>query len=214
METSISTKIKPQVHDLSAFKQIMESRSHPLDMLREAISNMMAPEVKATEIKIQHYSHPEHNASFILKDDGIGMTYTGEPDNPGRLDRFIGLAFSRAAGLEADYWGWKGLGSKLMLNCNKLVIESWTGKSDDKFIILNIINPRNSLLSEPPLAPDYYLTQRESLPSDFKGTKIEVLGYDGGNKMYSMDEIERYLYWNTAIGITKDIHHKPQVLSP
>lgn len=212
METATSTKIKPQVHDLSAFKQIMESRSHPLDMLREAISNMMAPEVKATEIRVQHYSHPEHNASFILRDDGIGMTYTGNPDNPGRIDRFIGLAFSRAAGLEADYWGWKGLGSKLMLNCNKLVIESWTGKSDNKFIILNIINPRNSLLSEPPLAPDYYLTQREPLPSDFKGTKIEVLGYDGGNKMYSMDEIERYLYWNTAIGITKDIHHKPKFL--
>lgn len=212
METSNSAKIKPQVHDLSAFKQIMESRSHPLDMLREAISNMMAPEVQAKELRIQHYSHPEHNASFILKDDGIGMTYTGDPENPGRLDRFIGLAFSRAAGLEADYWGWKGLGSKLMLNCNKLVVESWTGQSDNKYIILNIINPRNSLLSEPPLAPDYYLTQRESLPSDFKGTKIEVLGYDSGNKMYSMDEIERYLYWNTAIGITKDIHHKPKIL--
>ena len=64
METSNSTKIKPLVHDLSAFKQIMESRSHPLDMLREAISNMMAPEVQALEIRVQHYSHPEHNASF------------------------------------------------------------------------------------------------------------------------------------------------------
>lgn len=212
MESSTSTKIKPQVHDLSAFKQIMESRSHPLDMLREAISNMMAPEVKANEIKIQHYSHPEHNASFILKDDGIGMIYTGNPEKPGRLDRFIGLAFSRAAGLDADYWGWKGLGSKLMLNCNKLVVESWTGNNDNKYIILNIINPRSSLLSEPPLAPDYYLTQRDSLPSDVKGTKIEVLGYDSGNKMYSMDEIERYLYWNTAVGITKEFHHKPKIL--
>jgi hypothetical protein len=212
METSTSIKIKPQIHDLSTFKQIMESRSHPLDMLREAISNMLAPEVQATEIRLQHYSHPEHNASFILKDNGVGMTYTGSSDNPGRLDRFIGLAFSRAAGLEADYWGWKGLGSKLMLNCNKLVIESWTGKKDNKFIVLTITNPRNSLLSEPPLAPDYYLTQREYLSSDVRGTKIEVLGYDGGNKMYSIDEIERYMYWNTAIGITKDIYHKPKVL--
>lgn len=211
MTSTDSTKIKPKVHDLSTFKQIMESRSHPLDMLREAISNMMAPEVKASELKIQHYSHPEHNASFILKDDGIGMTYTEDTDNPGRLNRFIGLAFSRAAGLEADYWGWKGLGSKLMLNCNKLVLETWTGNNQDKFIILNIINPRNSLLSEPPLAPDYYLTQRESLPSDTKGTKIEVLGYDGGQKMYSIDEIERYLYWNTAVGITKEINHKPRI---
>ncbi|ADE14616.1 hypothetical protein Nhal_1465 [Nitrosococcus halophilus Nc 4] len=211
METTTSTKIKPQVHDLSTFKQIMESRSHPLDMLREGISNMMAPEIGASELRIQHYSHPEYNASFILKDNGIGMSYTGNAENPGRLDRFIGLAFSRAAGLSADYWGWKGLGSKLMLNCNKLVVETWTGNPDEKFIILNIINPRSSLLSEPPIAPDYYLTQRDSLPSDHKGTKIEVLGYDGGKKMYSMEEIERYLYWNTALGITKDISHKPQI---
>ncbi|NOZ64405.1 MAG: hypothetical protein GXO71_05685 [Caldiserica bacterium] len=212
METADSSKIKPKIHDLSAFKQIMESRSHPLDMLREAISNMMAPEVNASELRIQHYSHPEYNASFILKDNGIGMTYTGDTDNPGRLDRFIGLAFSRAAGLTADYWGWKGLGSKLMLNCNKLVVETWTGNPNDKFIVLNIINPRSSLLAEPPMAPDYYLTQRDALPSDHKGTKIEVLGYDGGKKMYSMDEIERYLYWNTAIGITKEISHKPKIL--
>jgi len=211
MESTNSTKIKPQIHDLSAFKQIMESRSHPLDMLREAISNMMAPEVQASELKLQHYSHPEHNASFILKDNGIGMPYSGNPEKPDRLDRFIGLAFSRAAGLEADYWGWKGLGSKLMLNCNKLVVETWTGNNDNNFIVLNIINPRSSLMSEPPLAPDYYLTQRTPLPSDIKGTKIEVLGYDGGGKIYSIDEIERYLYWNTAVGITKDIHHKPRI---
>lgn len=212
MNTSESKKIKPQVHDLSTFKQIMESRSHPLDMLREAISNMMAPEVNAQEITITHYSHPEFNSSFILKDDGVGMTYTGDVENPGRLDRFIGLAFSKAAGLKADYWGWKGLGSKLMLNCHKLILETWTGNNSDEFIILNIINPRNSLLSEPPQSPDYYLTKRKALPSDYKGTKIEVLGYDGGNKLYSYEEIERYIYWNTAIGITKELNHKPIIL--
>ena len=211
MDASTAEKIKPQIHDLSAFKQIMESRSHPLDMLREAISNMMAPEVNANKIVIQHYSHPEYNASFILKDDGIGMTYTSNTDNPGRLDRFIGLAFSKAAGLPADYWGWKGLGSKLMLNCHKLVLETWTGNSNDEHITLNIINPRNSLLSEPPQAPDYYLTKRTSLPSDTKGTKIDILGYDGGKNQYTFEAIVRYLYWNTAIGITKDLSHKPRV---
>lgn len=212
METSKSVKIKPQIHELSAFKQIMESRSHPLDMLREAISNMMAPEVGASEIRVQHYSHPEFNSSFILKDDGIGMTFTGDNQNPGRLDRFIGLAFSSVAGLDADYWGWKGLGSKLMLNCNKLFLESWTGNIKDEYVLLNVINPRNSLLSEPPIAPDYFLTKRKALDSDMKGTKIEIFGYDGGKKVYSMDETERYLYWNTAIGLTKQIEHKPIVL--
>lgn len=212
MDASSAEKIKPQIHDLSVFKQIMESRSHPLDMLREAISNIMAPEVNAQNIAIQHYSHPEYNSSFILKDDGIGMTYTGSSENPGRLDRFIGLAFSKAAGLNADYWGWKGLGSKLMLNCHKLILETWTGNPTDDHITLNIINPRNSLLNEPPQAPDYYLSKRKPNNSDLKGTKIEVLGYDGGSKQYSFDEIQRYLYWNSAVGITQELKHVPKII--
>lgn len=211
MDVTDSTKIKPKIHDLSTFKQIMESRSHPLDTLREAISNMMAPEVRATEIVIQHYSHPEYNGSFILRDDGIGMTYSGEEKDPKRLDRFIGVAFSKAAGLGADYWGWKGLGSKLLLNCNKLEVETWTGNAGDSVYRLQISNPRNSLLSEPPREPEYELYRSNAKQMDKKGTKIEVLGYDGGQKIYTMEEIIRYLYWNTAIGITKALNHKPKV---
>jgi len=204
-------KIKPQIHDLSTFKQIMESRSHPLDMLREAISNMMAPEVGASSISIQHYMHPDFNSSFILRDDGIGMTFTGDADNPGRLDRFIGLAFSKAAGLASDYWGWKGLGSKLMLNCHKLVLETWTGNDNDSFLTLSIVSPRNALLSEPPQEPGYFLSKRQAMNSDSKGTRIELLGYDGGKKQYSAEEIKRYLYWNTALGITKDLPYAPKI---
>lgn len=211
MEPTAAQKIKPKVHDLSAFKQVMESRSHPLEMVREAISNMMAPEVGASEIAIQFFSHPDYNASFIFKDDGIGMNYTGDDKDPGRLDRFLGLAFSKAAGLKADYWGWKGLGSKLMLNCNKLELESWTGKESEDVFSVTILNPRAKLLSEPPEEPDYFLNRRPPLSSDKKGTKIQILGYDGGDYMYNFEEIKRYLYLNTAIGLTKSIDHSPIV---
>ncbi|HBX52826.1 MAG: hypothetical protein A2309_14170 [Bacteroidetes bacterium RIFOXYB2_FULL_35_7] len=211
MDINETQKIKPKIHDLSAFKQVMESRSHPLDMVREAISNMLAPEVGAREVTLQHYSHPEFNASFIFKDDGIGMTYTGDAEKPGRLDRFIGLAFSKSAGLGGDYWGWKGLGSKLMLNCSKLVIESWTGLSIDMVYKIEIFNPRLSLLSDPPCEPVYELTQRRNNSIDRKGTKIEVFGYDGGKYNYSFEELKRYLYLNTAIGLTKKMDNLPQV---
>ena len=211
MEINQTQKIKPKIHDLSAFKQVMESRSHPLDMVREAISNMLAPEVGATEAIIQHYSHPEFNASFIFKDDGIGMTYTGDSEKPGRLDRFIGMAFSKSAGLDADYWGWKGLGSKLMLCCSKLVIESWTGLSTDMVYKIEIFNPRLSLLSDPPCEPVYELTQRKNNSVDRKGTKIEVFGYDGGKYNYAFEELKRYLYLNTAIGLTKQMDNLPLV---
>jgi hypothetical protein len=211
MEINETQKIKPKIHDLSAFKQVMESRSHPLDMVREAISNMLAPEVGAREVTLQHYSHPEFNASFIFKDDGIGMTYTGDAEKPGRLDRFIGLAFSKSAGLGGDYWGWKGLGSKLMLNCSKLVIESWTGLPIDMVYKIEIFNPRLSLLSDPPCEPVYELTQRKNNSIDRKGSKIEVFGYDGGKYNYSFEELKRYLYLNTAIGLTKKMDNLPQV---
>jgi len=211
MEATQTQKIKPRVHDLAAFKQVMESRSHPLDMIREAISNMMAPEVNATEVIMQHYSHPEYNSSFIFKDDGVGMTYTGSPENPGRLDRFIGLAFSKAAGLGSDYWGWKGLGSKLMLNCSKLVVETWTGIATDFVYKVEIFNPRASLLSEPPQEPVYELTQRQQNTMDRKGTKVDILGYDSGKYNYAFDEIKNYLYLNTAIGLTKKMYNLPTV---
>jgi hypothetical protein len=211
MEATQTQKIKPRVHDLAAFKQVMESRSHPLDMIREAISNMMAPEVDATEVIMQHYSHPEYNSSFIFKDDGVGMTYTGNPENPGRLDRFIGLAFSKAAGLGSDYWGWKGLGSKLMLNCSKMVVETWTGIETDFVYKVEIFNPRASLLSEPPQEPVYELTQRQQNSVDRKGTKVDILGYDSGKYNYTFDEIKNYLYLNTAIGLTKRMDNLPTV---
>jgi len=211
MQINESQKIKPQIHSLSAFKQVMESRSNPLDMVREAISNMMAPEVGATEIIIQHYSHPDYSSSFIFKDDGIGMVYTGDTDNPGRLDRFIGFAFSKAAGLAGDYWGWKGLGSKLMLNCSKLVIETWTGNISDSVYKIEIFNPRSCLLSEPPQEPVYELSKRPHNNIDKKGTKIEIYGYDGGKVQYSFDKIKNYLYLNTAVGLTKSMSGLPTV---
>lgn len=204
-------KIKPKIHDLSAFKQVMESRSHPLEMVREAISNMMAPEIGATEVTIQHYQHPDYNASFIFKDDGIGMTFTGDPETPGRLDRFIGLAFSKAAGLGGDYWGWKGLGSKLMLNCNKLTLETWTGCNTDLVYRVEIFNSRNCLLNEPPQEPIYELTKRNHNSSDSNGTKIEIFGYDGGKYNYTFDELKNYLYLNTAVGLTREMQNLPSV---
>ncbi|MCG3167243.1 MAG: hypothetical protein POELPBGB_03030 [Bacteroidia bacterium] len=211
MDINQTQKIKPKIHDLSAFKQVMESRSHPLDMVREAVSNMMAPEVGATEVSIQHYSQPEFNASFIFKDNGVGMTFTGDAEKPGRLDRFIGLAFSKSAGLGGDYWGWKGLGSKLMLNCSKMVVETWTGLPTDLVYKVEIFNPRASLLSEPPQEPIYELSQRSNNPADRKGTKVDIFGYDGGKYNYDFNELKNYLYLNTAIGLSKNMENLPAV---
>ena len=55
--------------------QLIRGGNHPLDLLRELISNAAAREVKARNIWVRCYSHPEHYV-FEVKDDGIGMDYT------------------------------------------------------------------------------------------------------------------------------------------
>lgn len=204
-------EVEVGVQKPSIIKQVMESRSHPLDMVREALSNMSTPEVKANEIIIQHYFDPDFGATFRFKDDGCGMDYTGNEKSPGRLDRFIGLGFSKAAGLRADLYGWKGLGAKLMLNCRKLEVVTWLGSEDDPIYKLEVNESRSHLLQDLPTMPKLYLSRRAAEPVDRKGTVITVFGYDGGQKEYSFEEIKRYLYLYTVVGLTSSRPSMPIV---
>lgn len=105
-----SVQIRPKVHDLSMIKQVIESRSHSLEIVREALSNMCTPEVGATEVHVQFYVDPDYGGTFVFRDNGCGMIYTGDDGNPGRLDRFLNLGYAGAVGLGGDKYGWKGLG--------------------------------------------------------------------------------------------------------
>lgn len=196
-------EIEPGIQKPSMIKQVMESRSHPLDMVREALSNMATPEVGASGLIIQHYADPDFGATFRFKDDGSGMDYSGSDDSPRRLDRFIGLGYSKAAGLAADLYGWKGLGAKLMLNCRRLELVTWEGIGEKPVYKLEVNEPRSHLLQDVPVMPKFYLSKRPSEAIDRRGTVITVFGYDGGQKEYSFDEIKRYLYLNTIVGLTK-----------
>ena len=51
-------QVRPKIHGLSLIKQVLESRSHSLEVVREALSNMCAPEVGASEVRIQFFLHP------------------------------------------------------------------------------------------------------------------------------------------------------------
>ncbi|MFZ2147699.1 MAG: hypothetical protein WAV28_10820 [Sedimentisphaerales bacterium] len=203
MEIHKPIEIEVEIQKPSMIKQVMESRSHPLDMVREAISNMSAPEVAASEIVIQHYSDPELGAAFRFRDNGCGMEYSEDEENPGRLNRFVGLGYSKAAGLTSDLYGWKGLGTKLMLNCRKLEVITWIGNTSSQVFELRVNEPRGYLLQDVPKMPKFYLTRREPDATDQKGTQITVYGYDGGQKEYSFPEIKQYLYLNTFVGLTK-----------
>lgn len=203
-------EVEPKIHEPSIVKQIVENRKHPLDVVREAISNMAPPEVKASKIEIKFYMHPEYGATFIFRDDGCGMGYSEDENNPKRLNKFINLGFAGVAGFEADKFGWKGLGSKLMLNGKKLELTTWTGSPDSFVYKVEINDPRAKILNDIPEMPKVLIFSRKPDVSDKKGTEITLYGYDGGETKYSKQELEQYLYQRTLIGYTKEDNTLPQ----
>ena len=72
----------------SIIKQIIKDRKHPLDMVREAISNMGDQDVGAKNCDIEYYKDTTYGSSFIFRDDGCGMRYSGDENNPEGLDKF------------------------------------------------------------------------------------------------------------------------------
>src|SRR3989337_81236 len=126
---SQSKEIDPIINELSLMKQLIKERAHPLDLLRELISNSGAKEVEATEIKIK-YTVDEEGHIFEVIDNGRGMGFTIDKLSPGRLDKFFGLGLSTIVGIKADEFSWKGLGSKLAYQSKRIEIDTWCGSGN------------------------------------------------------------------------------------
>ncbi len=196
--------VESEIHKASLVKQVVKNRNHVLDVVREALSNMCAPEVGATEVRVKYY-RSEYGATFVFEDDGCGMAYSGEEDNPKRLDRFIHLGFSGAAGLDSDKFSHKGLGSKLLLDCKELVVETWNGDPDEPVYEAKVRNPRSKLFdSDEPQLPEFSIIRRDAEEHESKGTKIMAKGYAGGDIDFSREEIEQYLYYYSVVGSTEE----------
>lgn len=194
-------EIEIRAHLPALFRQLVES-TDPLNMVREQISNIFAREVAAENVEITHYWHPRWGPSFVFRDNGCGMNYTGDLGHPGRLDRFIHFGFSRVAGFDVDEFSWKGLGSKLAYNCRRLEIETWTGEGDGYRV--ECTDPYGKLTQIPPVIPHPLLYQVPADSFDGKGTTIQVLGYNPSRpKKYSFEELSNFLRYRTAVGFTK-----------
>jgi hypothetical protein len=201
--------LEPTPHEISIgvgiVKQVVQNRAHPLDVIREAISNSCAREVGASYFKIIIFYDGTYGWSFIFEDDGIGMNYTGEktPEKQGRLDRFLNLAYSGVAGLKTDEFGFKGLGSKLMYLCRKLEIETKTENGESYKVIID--DPIGKLKKDKPELPKPTIYKKA--PVSFEhGTAIRVYGYDGGIKYdeyENTEKLKQYLNFRTLIGYTR-----------
>lgn len=188
----------------SIIKQIIKDRKHPLDMIREAISNAGDPDIDAKNVEIEYYKDPSYGVSFIFRDDGCGMTYSGDENNPQRLDKFIHFGFSKTSGFKSGKYGEKGLGAKLILDSKKIEITTWTGNPSDKVYSVQINEPRSKIFKTPTELPKIFISPREPEESDRKGTEIRVYGYFDLDRDYSKKEIKEYLYYRTLVGCTKE----------
>jgi hypothetical protein len=200
-----ANKIESEVNKASIVKQVVKDRKRILDVVREALSNMCASEVGASEVRVKYYQDIDHGTTFIFEDDGCGMEYKDNLETPGRLDKFLHLGFSEVAGVNSDEFGYKGLGSKLLLDCEELIIESWTGDQDTPAYEVRADNPRKKLLEgDQPELPEFNLYEKEPNEDTHKGTVIEAKGYGGGQKQMDRGEFKQYLYYRTVVGCTNE----------
>lgn len=196
---------KPIIEEASILKQVVKNRDSPLDVLREVLSNSCAQEVDASEVIIIYHPHPQYGTTFTIEDDGCGMGYSGDPEKPRRLDKFKNLGYSKVAGIDTDEFGYKGLGSKLLLDCKQLKVETWTGNPDEPVYELRAEDPRSKLIeAEEPKIPSFDLYKSEPSPGKSSFTRVTAKGYAGGDRKYDRKDLERYLYYHTIVGCTEE----------
>jgi len=180
--------------------QVIESRRNPLDVVREQLSNCCATEVEASEVQVIYYDDPVHRASFIIKDDGCGMDLTNDDRQPGRLDKFLDVARSAHAGFDTDEFGFKGLGAKFAMNCQRLEVRTYHRATGQSFLVY-VDDPMSYLRGNRP--PEFKVVQGAGLPAP--GTEIRILGIEGGEsrRAFRFDRLRRYLYFKTIVGHTR-----------
>jgi hypothetical protein len=76
MEFAEAQKHVVRISGPSLIKQAVQNRNHPLDMVREALSNSCLEQVGATKVILSIHKHPDYGATFSFFDNGIGMDYT------------------------------------------------------------------------------------------------------------------------------------------
>jgi hypothetical protein len=204
---SKSKEVSPLVNEVAIFKQLIKEREHPLDLLRELLSNAGAEQVGATRIEIG-YTQDKEGHIFEVGDDGCGMSYTGRPELPGRLDKFLGLGLSGIVGIQADEFSWKGLGSKLAFQSRRVEIETCTGNPNPMFDV-RINEPWQTLDRNNVPKP-----RIGEYPSQAKGTKIRVIGHPPHRKEepFTLEHISSYLLHRTFAGFTRNRKVHPHIV--
>ena len=203
-----SEEVQILKHDAAIFKNLIKERQHPLDLVRELLSNAAAREVGATRIEVA-YHHDGSEHIFEVTDDGCGMDFSGDQYHAGRLGRFLGLGISAIVGKWADEFSWKGLGSKLAYGSRYVEIDTRAAGSpryqvciDEPWRTLN-----NNALPRPRVT---------EYPGDAveTGTRIRVFGhpFDCHPEPFTFEEIRTFLLHRTFAGFTRTRDWPPDIV--
>jgi len=205
---STSQEVDIIKQDIAIFKNLIKERKHPLDLVRELLSNAGAREVGATRIEIS-YTKDKEGHIFEVADNGCGMNFTGRQELPGRLDRFLGLGLSAIVGEKADEFSWKGLGSKLAYQSRRVEITTRYGEYPLYEVRIN--EPWGSL--DRNLLPKPRVTEHPN-PEEASGTQIKVFGHPPHRQEepFTFDEIRTFLLHRTFAGFTRERDKRPAIV--
>lgn len=203
---SQAREVQIMKEDVALFKHLINERKHPLDLLRELLSNAGASQVGATRIEIT-YTVDKSGHIFEVCDDGCGMDYTDNQALPGRLDRFLGLGLSAVVGKAADEFSWKGLGSKLCYQSRKVEIET---RHEDQPMYHVVINEPWDTLNRN-LIPRPRISEHKDLA--YKGTRIRVYGHPPHRieQPFTFEEIKTFLLHRTFGGFVAPRPRAPEI---
>ena len=187
METKEIT-IEPKVDSAQEFIEIALDFSNPLDLVREAISNVFDAEADNIVLEfsvIQEYG--EKVLKIEIEDNGTGMDEKG-------LASFLDLGNSLRRGDENSI-GEKGHGTKVFFNSRK--IEVITVKDEKKYhAVMN--EPSRELFERRIPKVKVTIDDDETVPS---GTSICIWGYNNNRRdKFTHDQLKDYILWFTKFG--------------
>lgn len=179
---------KPQVVDISIFKEMAQNIVNPLEILREAISNSHDAEAKTISIIISRNS----GGKFVLEiqDDGKGMGFNN-------IHRFFNLGDSNKDELGI---GEKGLGTKVYFKSERITLHTQTKDNEAYKAVME--KPWEYLCSN--MMPEYTIESQGAQPGK-GGTSIIIEGYiiDNPERYFNFETIMDYILWFTAAGSFK-----------
>ena len=200
--------VDPFFEEVGLMRQLIQERTHRLELLRELISNAGAQEVGAKNIWVTYFVHPQYGHAFEVRDDGCGMNFTNSSQLPGRLDRFLGLGLSAIAGLPSDEFAWKGLGSKLAYQSRRIEVETYNGNEAWAVVVEE---PWRTI--EDGKKPKPQVNERLPQSGQHTGTTVKVFGHPphGRKDPLTFEEIADYLTHRTFVGFTRERANSPQI---